>query len=276
MSEKKDQEPRAVISGINCWCRFDEQVDIVDLIGNPRNPNKHPDNQIALLAKIIQGQGWRQPITVSKRSGYIVKGHGRMEAAKLLLVENVPVEYQDYESEAAEYADLMADNRIAELAEADEGMISELLGDDLFSDFDMDLTGFDAFALNELLDDEKDMEDDTYTSKIEPPIYEPSGPKPDISELCNTEKANAFIADINIADIPEEEKLFLINAAKRHTVFDYGKIANYYAQSDAVVQDLMERSALVIIDFDKAIENGYVKLTKRLGAIADREGKLNE
>ena len=41
-------------------------------------------------------------------------------------------------------------------------------------------------------------------------------------------------------------------------------IADFYAHSNKEVQDLMEESALVIIDFDKAIENGYVKLSKEL------------
>jgi len=142
--EKKTTEiqSRAVISDIDCWCRFDEEVDVTELIENPRNPNKHPDKQIALLAKIIRSQGWRQPITVSKRSGFIVKGHGRLQAAKVMNVVRVPVEYQDYATEAEEYADLIADNRIAELAEPDQDMIAELLNDDLFEGFDMDLTGF--------------------------------------------------------------------------------------------------------------------------------------
>ena len=151
MSEKSEIQPRALISSIPCWCRFDEAADITKLIENPRNPNKHPDKQIALLAKIIRHQGWRQPITVSNRSGFIVKGHGRLHAAKLLQVEQVPVEFQDYESEAAEYADLIADNRIAELAEPDEGMIGELLADTMFEDFDMDLTGFDSESLSGLI-----------------------------------------------------------------------------------------------------------------------------
>ena len=107
-------------------------VDIEKLVGNPRNPNKHPQNQIELLAKIIKAQGWRNPIVVSKRSGFVVKGHGRLAAARLLGLELVPVDYQEYENEACEYADMVADNRIAELAELDEdalkGILEELQG----------------------------------------------------------------------------------------------------------------------------------------------------
>jgi len=145
MAAKKKKTVTA--SDIPVHCAHSEITDILDCVPNPRNPNKHPDKQIALLAKIIRNQGWRQPITVSRRSGFIVKGHGRLAAAKLLQVENVPVDFQEYATEAEEYADLIADNRLAELAEIDDGMIGELLSDSVFEDFDMDLTGFDAEAM---------------------------------------------------------------------------------------------------------------------------------
>ena len=82
------------ISGIEAHCAFDKEVDVVDLVPHPRNPNKHSDKQIALLAKIIGNQGWRNPIVVSERSGFIVAGHGRLGAARVLNVEKVPVDLQ--------------------------------------------------------------------------------------------------------------------------------------------------------------------------------------
>jgi ParB-like chromosome segregation protein Spo0J len=121
------------------------------LVDHPRNYNTHPSEQIRLLAKIIQHQGWRNPITVSKRSGFVVKGHGRLAAAMLLKTEKVPVDVQDYKDEASEVADMIADNRIAELAEADTDALKGLLIDDVFDNFDLDLTGFDAEEINSLL-----------------------------------------------------------------------------------------------------------------------------
>ncbi|HHY48108.1 MAG TPA: ParB N-terminal domain-containing protein [Firmicutes bacterium] len=79
--------PKAIASGIPVYCSFDELADINTLVPNPRNPNRHPDRQIELLAKIIKAQGWRAPITVSNRSGFIVRGHGRLLAAQRLGVE---------------------------------------------------------------------------------------------------------------------------------------------------------------------------------------------
>ncbi len=138
---------------IKIHCSHTELRDPTSLVEHPRNYNTHPAEQIRLLAKIIKHQGWRNPITVSKRSGFVVKGHGRLAAAMLLKTEKVPVDVQDYKDEASEVADMIADNRIAELAEADEDALKDLLVNDLFTDFDLELTGFDPkeidFNINE-------------------------------------------------------------------------------------------------------------------------------
>ena len=99
-----------------------------------------------------------------------------------------------------------------------------------------------------------------YSSKIESPRYEPKNTKPNILELYDKSKTNRLIKEIESSNLPYEEKIFLIDAAKRHNVFNYEKIADYYAHSNKTMQHFMERSALVIIDFEKAIEYGYVKL----------------
>jgi hypothetical protein len=103
-------------------------------------------------------------------------------------------------------------------------------------------------------------DDQKYSSKIEAPIYEPKNEKPHIMELCDKSKTQRLIKEINQSSLPDEEKNFLIDAAKRHNVFNYEKIADYYAHATAEMQHLMERSGLVIIDFEKAIQYGYVKL----------------
>ena len=76
------------------YCAHSQMVEIEKVIPNPRNPNKHSEKQIALLSKIIAAQGWRAPITVSTRSGFIVRGHGRLLAARKLGLAEVPVDYQ--------------------------------------------------------------------------------------------------------------------------------------------------------------------------------------
>ena len=122
--------------------------------------------------------------------------------------------------------------------------------------------------LDTLLDDDgsqdEDSEDGTYTNKIDGPVYEPTGDRPEIGSLLDTTKTNDLLAEIDSSDIPAEVAGFLRAAAHRHTVFDYRSIAEYYAHADKKTQELMERSALVIIDFGKAIDNGFVRLTEAL------------
>lgn len=123
------------------FCAHDAMVPTGDLKPNPRNPNQHPEEQIRLLAKIIVENGWRAPITVSTRSGYVVRGHGRLMAAIRAGLEECPVDYQDYESDEQELQDLIADNRIAELAEIDDELMGELIGDLQVAGADMELAG---------------------------------------------------------------------------------------------------------------------------------------
>ena len=121
--------PKASAGSVPVFCAHDAIVPLKDLRPNPKNPNQHPPEQIKLLASIIRATGWRAPITVSKRSGLVTKGHGRLMAAQLDDLTDAPVDYQDYASEAEELADLTADNRIAELATTDNKMLAEVFAD---------------------------------------------------------------------------------------------------------------------------------------------------
>ena len=106
----------------------------------------------------------------------------------------------------------------------------------------------------------EDQDEKKYTTKIDAPIYEPKNQKPHILELYDNQKTKRLIRDIDQSNLPTEEKMFLVDAARRHTIFNYEKIADYYANSSKEMQHFMERSGLVIIDFEKAIEYGYVKI----------------
>lgn len=146
------QEPKAYADGIPVYCAHDAIIDIIKAIPNKSNPNHHPDSQIELLARIIEAQGWRAPITISNRSGFIVRGHGRLLAAAKLAAKHVPVDYQDYETEAAEYADLLADNRLAELAEPDIVGVKDIL-ELIDGQIDLDLTGYNLEEMLSKIDE---------------------------------------------------------------------------------------------------------------------------
>ena len=139
---RPEAEPKAWADGVPVFCAHDAIVDVTKLVPNPKNPNQHPDNQIQLLGRIIRQAGWRQPITVSKRSGFIVKGHGRLAAALLEGMKEAPVDYQNYTTEAEEYADLVADNRIAELAETDNKLLADIFAEIDTGEIPMELTGY--------------------------------------------------------------------------------------------------------------------------------------
>lgn len=110
-----------------------------------------------------------------------------------------------------------------------------------------------------------------YTQKIKIPIYEPTGLKPPLEDLVDTSVYDKLSADIGRLDIDQQVKLFLRRAATRHYKFDYVKIAEYYAHAPVEVQELLEKSSLVIIDFDSAIENGFVMMNKKLMGIRKNE-----
>ncbi len=141
-------------------CTHREVRDPAALVEHPRNPNRHPQKQIELLARIIRHQGWRNPIVVSARSGFVVAGHGRLAAARLLGLTEVPVDMQPFETEADEWAHLVADNRLAELADMDEGSLGELLRDlGEVEEFDLGLTGFGEAEIDKLLGEDEGADD---------------------------------------------------------------------------------------------------------------------
>lgn len=139
---------------------------IKDLKPHPKNRNKHPKDQVERLAKILEYQGWRYPIKVSNRSGYITSGHGRLAAAKLLKQKEVPVQYQDYDSDEQEYADLQADNAIASWSELDLSLINTDIID-LGPDFDLDLLGIKNFTVD-VADKEFLTDEDEVPEHVEP------------------------------------------------------------------------------------------------------------
>ena len=140
-----------------------------------------------------------------------------------------------------------------------------------FGEWEWDILAneWDSVKLNEWGLDVWENEDDKvdeniYTQKIETPKYEPTGNKPTEEELYNEEKVKELIKKIGLSNIKKEEKEFLIKAAYRHTVFNYKNIAEFYIHSNKEVQELMEDSALIIIDFKKAIEGGYIALNEKI------------
>lgn len=169
-----------MIGQIPVFCSFDELLDTEKVVGNPRNPNEHPEEQVELLAKIISHQGWRNNITISRQSGFVVKGHGRLMAAIKLGCKQVPVEYQNYATEADEWADLTADNRLSELSEMNDEKLAEILAEINLSELPTEMSGYTDEDLDEIigaiLEPEEDPEPQNHDQELQQPLPPMSKP----------------------------------------------------------------------------------------------------
>lgn len=150
-------------------CSYDELIDTHKLVPHPQNPNKHPDNQIERLAKIIDYQGQRSPIVVCKETGFIVVGHGRLEAMKKLGWDKVAVNYQTFKDDAQRYAHMTADNAIAEWAALDLAQINaDML--DLGPELDLELLGIEDFVLEPIEKLDPGLVDEDDVPEVSEPI----------------------------------------------------------------------------------------------------------
>lgn len=228
------------------------------------NNPRHNDMAVDAVAASIQQFGFKNPVIIDK-DGVIVAGHTRYKAAKKLEITDIPCISADDLSDEQIKAFRLADNKTAELAEWDE----DLLGKEMQGIINIDMSQF-GFSVGE---DElgEEMQDDKYTLKVKIPQYEITGECPEISDMLDSSKADELIQEVEAADIPDEIRGFLIQAARRHNVFNYRNIAEYYAHAEPEVQKLFEKSALVIIDVNDAIANGYVQLASDITDIMEGE-----
>lgn len=251
---------------------------IKDLKPDAENLRAHNPRNIGMIEDALKEVGAARSIVIDE-SGNILAGNGTIEAAAAAGITKVQVVDADGETIvavrrsglSAEQKKRLAafDNRTAELATWDTGQMRALLDKDADA-----LKGmFGDEELKALLNGFNDAQpqDTTYTGKIVVPVYEPKGERPPVTALIDRKKTDELLAGIKAAKLSKEVAEFLRCAAERHTVFNFRQIAEFYCHADEKLQDLMEKSGLVIIDFDKAVENGFANLTERLGRLADQE-----
>jgi hypothetical protein len=244
-----------------------EKWKIDKLIPYARNARTHSEAQVNQIAASIKEWGWTTPVLVDEQGG-IIAGHGRTLAAQKLKMTEIPVMVAKGWSDAKKRAYIIADNKLAQNADWDNEMLALELGELGDLGFDLDLTGFAADEIAELLSPDEVEDDSKYSKKIDAPVYEPTGDCPPIVELYDKAKYEELTAKIYQDDsIDSEIKDFLLAAAARHIRFDFEQIAEFYAHAPPDLQQLMEDSALVIVDFDKAITSGYVKLSQAISEI---------
>jgi hypothetical protein len=251
-----------------------QKAKLEDLVEDPNNARTHNEaNKAAIRASLLRF-GQVEPLVVRKGTNVVVGGNGRMSVMKSIGWKEADVrEVSLTDSEARALS--IALNRSGELAAWDEEALMENIRElKNASDFNLEeMTALDlgGITFEEMLDEQDKNDASLYTRDIVLPIYEPKGERPSVESLTDTTKRDQLVNDIKSSGLPEEVKNFLASAAERHTVFDFSKIAEYYAHADIETQELMERSALVIIDHKKAIENGFIHLTKKMSMLVQHE-----
>ena len=239
-------------------------VSTDELIPYARNSRIHSPEQVAQIAASIKEFGFLNPIIVDGTKG-IIAGHGRVMAAQKLGIEQLPCIEAGHLTEAQRKAHIIADNKLALNAGLDNDLLKIELDELAAMGFDVTLTGFDLDEIDLLgmteEETKRELNSEKYTANISTPIYEIKGERPELAELVCTKKYQSLLEQVHKSEITDDVKDFLIMAAARHLVFDYEKIAEFYAHADADIKNLMESSALVIIDYKRAVEDGYVKLT---------------
>lgn len=115
------------------------------------NPKKHPESQLSMLKKSMSEFGWTNPILITSDK-MVVAGHARLQAALELGLTEVPVITLDLPYEKA-VAYVIADNRLAELAETDTEKLAKLLQEIAeIPDFDFEAIGYTLDAVDDLLE----------------------------------------------------------------------------------------------------------------------------
>ena len=266
-----------------------EWVALSRLKHHPKNPRR---GNVEAIRESIRAHGVIRPIVVSRSTRHVLAGNHTLKAAKAESLDALPVVWLDGLTPEQEVKILLADNRTADMGTYDDAVLSDLL-QSLADAGDLLGTGYDAGALDALLaslaspQEPQPQEEPTsppsgataqakdtpYTNKIASPIYEPTGRKPRLSELVDTTKYDQLVSAIEAdPSLDAETRRFLLLAATRHVVFRFANIAEFYCHAPQPLQHHMESSALVIIDYGRAIEEGFVQLTEALGALADEEG----
>lgn len=237
-----------------------EQIELNEgqiegLKSNPRVIDEKKYKKLVQSIKELPGMLEHRGLLVypNKKKFVVVGGNMRLRALQELGYAEVWCEVLDIATPIEQLNEMLIKDNLSYGA-WDWEQIKEDWEVEQLESWGMDMPNFD---------DLKEEEDENpYTAKIIAPIYEPKNEKPKISEIIDKTKSEELIRKINNSEIDKATKEFLIEAAKRHTIFNYEKIADFYAHETKEVQELMEDSALIIIDFNKAIQNGFVSITK--------------
>ena len=127
-----------------------EQLGIDEIRPYERNAKRHPKNQIAALAASLEEYGWTLPLLIDAE-GNLIAGHGRLEAAKSIGIETVPVVRKTDISEEQVRAYRIADNRLADLGTWNTGNLKLEMQELSVAGFNLGKIGFTPGAASKVL-----------------------------------------------------------------------------------------------------------------------------
>jgi hypothetical protein len=226
-----------------------------------RNYRKHNQKNKDLIRKSLEECGTGRSIVIDNEDE-IIAGNGVYEQAQALNIPIKIVETDGSELVVVKRTDLQTnDDKRRKLAVMDNSTSDT-------SEFDLQLLSedFENYMLEEMGIDvpEVEVEEEVYTTKVNIPQYEIEGTDVTVNELYDDSKQKNLLEEIENSNLSDNEKEFLKCASYRHIVFDYRNIAEFYAKASPECQRLMENSALIIIDYDDAIKNGYTTLSAKV------------
>lgn len=235
-------------------------ININEIKEYENNAKIHTEEQIEQIINSIQRYGNNDPIAIDENN-VIIEGHGRYIALKRLGVEEIPVIKLEHLTEEQKREYILVHNKLT----MNTGFDIEKLQAELEL-IDYDMSNFDFEVFEEYVEELES----PYTDKITTPTYKPTKEKaPEVCELFDIGKCRRLIEEIEQSDLDDEVKEFLKIASYRHVVFDYRNIAEFYSHADKETQELFEKNLLVIVDYNKAIENGVVAITSQIMEMAD-------
>ena len=153
-----------------------EYLSVKELKPYDRNARKHQKEDVAAIVNSIKEFGFDDPIGIWGKDNTIVEGHGRLEAAKKLKMDKVPVIHLDHLTDEQRRAYALAHNKTAELS----SWLDDVLNDELDNIFNIDMTEF-GFDLDSIVEDEPEIQEDEAPEVPEEPkavlgdLYEVGG-----------------------------------------------------------------------------------------------------
>ena len=181
---------------------------VIDLIPYINNSRTHNEEQVKQICASINEFGFTNPLLIDEKDN-IIAGHGRLLASKKLNMEEVPCIVLSGLTEAQKKAYIIADNKLALNAGWDDELLKLELENLKELDFDISLTGFNIDELDDVLEEEKEVEEDDFEVEV------PEEPKSKLGDIYQLGNHRLMCGDST--KIEDVEKL--MNGVKADMVF---------------------------------------------------------